>query len=219
MKGIILKDIYEMIHIKKNRNNLLFHYFLILLSLIFFKNGFGFVVSSLILILMSVSLILQATVELDEKYNFDKIQLTFPVTKKEIVLSKYFLGLAFCAVNMIFLFLIMLVYALLYQTFPLILGIQFVLLSIIISLALLALYHYSCITFGTKGGLLLFASIMLSIVGGYVLTKMNVDWQVVFVSVMSLNPTIVLSTGMILSIVLLLISYVASVKSYIRKHS
>ena len=45
---------------------------------------------------------IESSLEQDEKVNFDKIQLTFPITKTEIVLSKYILGICFLTICNVF---------------------------------------------------------------------------------------------------------------------
>ncbi len=219
MKGIISKDIFEMIYIRKNRNLLLFHYLIAFGWTVFSRSGLSFLVSAVVLVLMSACLLLQTTVDLDDKYNFHKIQFTFPVTKKEIVLSKYVSSLAFCVLNMLLLLLLMCVYVFVYRTLDLGFGLQIVLFSTLLSLILLAFYNYSCIVFGTKGGLWLYFSLVLSITAGYVLTKMNVNLQDVLERLVTLDPAVVSVFGLLASIVLLALSFLASVKGYVRKHS
>ena len=99
MKGLILKDFY----------NLTKQYKIILVLVIFYllvsvssedTNFFGGVVS----ILMVMQVI--TTLSYDEKSNWDRYALTMPISRSDLVLSKYILGgillaVAF-AVNFIF---------------------------------------------------------------------------------------------------------------------
>lgn len=62
------------------------------------------------------STLLQMTVEQDEKSEFDRIQLTYPLSKREIVLSKYLGGLLVQGGMILYSFLFLLVYVYGYKT-------------------------------------------------------------------------------------------------------
>ena len=55
-----------------------------------------------VLLILMVCLIgtcaMESSVEQDEAANFDRLLISFPVTKEEIVIAKYILGLVFIAV-------------------------------------------------------------------------------------------------------------------------
>ena len=95
MRGIILKDLYEGFCIKKNLINwlasMIFTSALTAISE-FMRGAYGFLLIVVLLFPVMGSTLLQMTVEQDEKAEFDRIQLTYPLSKSEIVLSKY-LGL------------------------------------------------------------------------------------------------------------------------------
>ena len=96
MRGIILKDLYEGFCIKKNLINwlasMIFTSALTAISE-FMRGAYGFLLIVVLLFPVMGSTLLQMTVEQDEKAEFDRIQLTYPLSKSEIVLSKYLGGL------------------------------------------------------------------------------------------------------------------------------
>ncbi len=101
MKGIILKDLYENFRIFKNGVSYLAAVLFLFLLIEAMQTGdlfslkyFFMLITAFVFPLLGCSSI-ESSLEQDEKVNFDKIQLTFPITKTEIVLSKYILGILF----------------------------------------------------------------------------------------------------------------------------
>lgn len=119
MRGIILKDLYEGFCIKKNTLNWAIS--IIVISFLTAVNSmmrgpYGFLLIVVLLLPMLGSTLLQMTVEQDEKSEFDRIQLTYPVSKQEIVLSKYLSGLIVQGGMILYSFLFLLVYVYGYKT-------------------------------------------------------------------------------------------------------
>ena len=92
MRGIIYKD-YLIAFLPKNIISMLANIIVSIGIVIFFPNYYGLALTVALAIPVSGSALLQMTMEQDEQSNFDKMQLTFPMTKKQIVLSKYIGGL------------------------------------------------------------------------------------------------------------------------------
>lgn len=93
MKGIMLKDLYENFYIKKNLASYIFGALFIGLTSIFIDTKYAFILYTMLLTIAFGSSTLEASYEQDEKANFNKLQITFPLTKTEIVISKYLLAL------------------------------------------------------------------------------------------------------------------------------
>ena len=108
MKGIILKDLYENFYIKKNLASYIFGALFIGLAMIFINTNYAFILYTMFLSIIFGSTPLEASSEQDEKANFGKLQITFPLTKAEIILSKYLLSLICTGISL----LISLIYAL-----------------------------------------------------------------------------------------------------------
>ena len=92
MRGIIYKD-YLIAFLPKNIISMLANIIVSIGIVIFFPNYYGLALTVALAIPVSGSALLQMTMEQDEQSNFDKMQLTFPMTKKQIVLSEYIGGL------------------------------------------------------------------------------------------------------------------------------
>ena len=108
MKGIILKDLYENFYIKKNLASYIFGALIIGLAAFFIDTSYAFILYTMLLTILFGSATLEASYEQDEKANFYKLQFTFPMTKAEIVVSKYLLALICTGISL----LIALIYAL-----------------------------------------------------------------------------------------------------------
>ena len=108
MKGIMLKDLYENFYIKKNLASYIFGTLIIGLVAFFIDTSYAFILYTMLLTIVFGSATLEASYEQDEKANFYKLQFTFPMTKAEIVVSKYLLALICTGISL----LIALIYAL-----------------------------------------------------------------------------------------------------------
>ena len=108
MKGIMLKDLYENFYIKKNLASYIFGALIIGLAAFFIDTNYAFILYTMLLTIVFGSATLEASYEQDEKANFYKLQFTFPMTKAEIVVSKYLLALICTGISL----LIALIYAL-----------------------------------------------------------------------------------------------------------
>ena len=108
MKGIMLKDLYENFYIKKNLASYIFGTLIIGLAAFFLDTSYAFILYTMLLTIVFGSATLEASYEQDEKANFYKLQFTFPMTKAEIVVSKYLLALICTGISL----LIALIYAL-----------------------------------------------------------------------------------------------------------
>lgn len=87
MKGLILKDLLQL----KNYKNTLLVFIIIVLILIIKENSIGSPILAVILSTFMFGMIGIASFSYDEQAKADRYIQSFPVTKKEIVLSKYLL--------------------------------------------------------------------------------------------------------------------------------
>ena len=101
MKGIMLKDLYENFYIKKNLASYIFGALIIGLAAFFIDTSYAFILYTMLLTILFGSATLEASYEQDEKANFYKLQFTFPMTKAEIVISKYLLALICTGVSLL----------------------------------------------------------------------------------------------------------------------
>ena len=82
MLGIIIKDDYESFCIKKNLISLLFVFIIFSLLIILMNNLYALILLVGITLPIAGTSTLQETLKQDEISNYNKILLTFPLTKK-----------------------------------------------------------------------------------------------------------------------------------------
>lgn len=89
IRGLILKDILELKAYKKNLLIIIVIYSFLILS----QRGDSMVSVGATMIMLVISMLAINTFHYDDKTKTDRYLLTLPVTKKEIVLSKYILSI------------------------------------------------------------------------------------------------------------------------------
>ncbi len=104
MKGLILKDTYVVFKQMK----------VLLLIVVLFTIMLGYTFG--VFLLLYCAMLPISTIAFDEKAKWDKYAATMPYSRKDIVLSKYLLGLACMAVALIIVFIGTLVYGLFTDT-------------------------------------------------------------------------------------------------------
>ncbi len=93
MKGIILKDFYENYIIRKNLINWILGIIMLIVVVAVFRTKYVFALScGLVLPLLGTSM-LQFSMEQDDIAHFYKLERTYPLTIRQIVLAKYILAL------------------------------------------------------------------------------------------------------------------------------
>ena len=165
MKGIMLKDLYENFYIKKNLASYIFGILFVGFGIIFIHTDFAFAFYTMFLSVIFGSALLEASYEQDEKANFGKLQITFPLTKAEIVLSKYLLALISTGICV----LISLVYALvnvyLWDLVTLTEALTVWGLSICVSLVFTSVVYIFYFLLGKKVGMIIYV-VTAGILGG-----------------------------------------------------
>lgn len=178
MKGIILKDLYDNFCIPKNAASFIFGGgFAILFSLLL-QNHYHYVLFMGILFPMLGGCAAEASTEQDEAANINKLLITFPVTKTEIILSKYLLGLGLiAAVNLISL-LITSIHVFAFHTVTLPEALRVFGLGIGVSLTFLAASYLGYFLLGKRWGTIFFVSVTILLALAYaavaVLFSMNI---------------------------------------------
>lgn len=212
MNGIIYKD-YVISLLPKNFISLCSNVFVALGIVIILDNFYSFALATMMLAISGSSL-LQVTMEQDELSNFDKFQLTFPLTKKQIVFTKYLAGLIMqggC-------FLVSLLLALVYYWIgrvTLVAALQVWVFGIIIGLIFFAINYPGFYLLGNKRGSIMYIVTILVFVVGYILTFFNFDVAVI----LTLNHNLLLGIGLVIAVMILIVSFYISLKIYTRRYS
>lgn len=218
MRGIILKDLYEGFCIKKNTLNWAIS--IIVISFLTAVNSmmrgpYGFLLIVVLLFPMLGSSLLQMTVEQDEKSEFDRIQLTYPLTKQEIVFSKYLGGLIVQGGMLLYSFLFLLVYVYGYQTLTFGEAISTWGIGVAGSLVYFSVSYMVYFWLGNMKGVIFTFITMAVLVIGFLFSVFNVGLE----ELMTISKGMMVFVSLLAGVVLLVLSYFVSLKIYTKKHS
>lgn len=213
IKGLVIKDLLQLKTYKKN-----YIYSIIIYAIIIGTNmknfGSTFIGASMIMFLFSVYAM--ATFNYDEKSKSDRYILTLPVTKKDVIIAKYFLSILSLFVGLLIgIILNIVLFKLILNTMPdfntafvTILGSVFA-LSIMQSIQIPCIYKY-----GAEKGRLQIYIIMMFIVLLLVLFQSISNFDFSFLSkIDKFIPYIII----ILTILNYYVSYKISYKIYSKK--
>ena len=158
---------------------------------------------------------IEASLEQDEKVNFDKIQLTFPLTKAEIVLSKYILGICFIAIYNICSLIFVLSFTYSHNKITLQEGLSAWGFGILFSLVFFAVAYFAYFLLGRKLGIIFFIFIaaIFGLLYGAVSALMGMDF------LMASDKTIILMIGIPIGILFVVISFFLSLACYKKRYS
>ena len=218
MRGIILKDLYEGFCIRKNTLNwtisIIFISFLTAVNSMM-RGPYGFLLIVVLLFPMWGSTMLQMTVEQDEKSEFDRIQLTYPVSKQEIVLSKYLSGLIVQGGMILYSFLFLLVYVYGYKTLTLGEAISTWGIGVAGSLVYFSVSYMVYFWLGNMKGVIFTFITMAVLVIGFLFSVFNVGLE----ELMAISKGTWVVVSLFAGVTLMVISYFVSLKIYTKKHS
>lgn len=216
MLGLITKDVLQNIRIKKYRSSFIINYLSAFVIIFVSKQTFGLVLPLFWQIPFLITpMLLQQSVERDDISNYDRILLSMPITRKEVIKSRYILGAIFSLFNVLIMVPGVMVHVYLYETITLVVGIQMLLGSLIASLFSLAVNYLSFLVFGGKGAFV-YVGMIISVVFIY-LKPDFLKLDALFTSLMSMKIEVVLVFGLAMSVILLLGSYWISSVVYSKK--
>ncbi len=162
MLGIMRKDFFETFCIKKNLIEFVFGIVALVICFILMPSKYiTMLIVALSVPLMSVSP-LQYSIERDEISKFDQILMTFPISKKKIVATKFletYIFALICFLGMSLPIVLLAIYY--YSVLTLQEGILLLLISLIFSLIVLPILNVGFMTLGNKKGLIIYVIISL----------------------------------------------------------
>ena len=218
MRVILLIDLYEGVCISKNTLNwtisIIFISFLTAVNSMM-RGPYGFLLIVVLLFPMLGSTLLQMTVEQDEKSEFDRIQLTYPVSKQEIVLSKYLSGLIVQGGMILYSFLFLLVYVYGYKTLTLGEAISTWGIGVAGSLVYFSVSYMVYFWLGNMKGVIFTFITMAVLVIGFLFSVFNVGLE----ELMAISKGTWVVVSLFAGVTLMVISYLVSLKIYTKKHS
>ena len=214
MKGIILKDLYDNFCIPKNAASYIFAVLVIL--------PFGFLTHSQYYYGLFVGIILplmggcaaEAATEQEEASNFNKLLITFPVTKAEIVTAKYILGFGFITVTNLTALVCSMVQVYVHHTVRPSEALCVWGVSISVSLIFLSVVYIGYFLLGKRWGTIFFIIVTALIGAAYGVSSVLLGMN----AILHLSPLPVL--GLLLAgVVIVALSRMASIWIYTKKYS
>lgn len=216
MLGIIIKDYYESFCLKKNLINLLFVFIIFSLVIILMNNLYALILLVGITLPIAGTSTLQETLKQDEISNYNKIFLTFPLTKKEIVKAKIISTLILSLlINLLISLPITLIYVFIYQAVNLDIALLIWLFGFILTFIMTAIQNIGLFTLGNKKGSIVLFIFTIVVAISYIFSYVFVGIETI---VELTTPTLLIFETLI-AIILNIISFYACVKIYSIKNS
>lgn len=216
MWGIVKKDFYDTFCIPKNTLASLGGY--LALFVFAFLIGPDSAMMLLLLVLcipMTTVAVLQSALEQDAMVKFDEILLTYPLTKKEIVLARFIDNLIYVGINAVISILMMLAYVYGGKTTDLQTGLWYCAAGLVVSLVTTAVFSVGFYILGNKKGTILYIALVLVSAITYSMMRLNFS----FAWILNMNPWLLFAIGLVIGILSMLGSYWGCVKIYTRHHS
>ena len=216
MLGIIIKDYYESFCLKKNLISLLFVFIIFSLVIILMNNLYALILLVGITLPIAGTSTLQETLKQDEISNYNKILLTFPLTKKEIVKAKIISTLILSTLSNLLISLpITLIYVFVYQAVNLDIALLIWLFGFILTFIMTAIQNIGLFTLGNKKGSIVLFIFTIVVAISYIFSYVFVGIETI---VELTTPTLLIFETLI-AIILNIISFYACVKIYSIKNS
>ena len=216
MLGIIIKDYYESFCLKKNLISMIFAFTALIVLVMLMKNLYSFILIVGITLPMMGTSTLQYSTEQDEISNYNKILLTFPLIKKEIVKAKIISTLILSTLSNLLISLpITLIYVFIYQAVNLDIALLIWLFSFILTFIMTAIQNIGLFTLGNKKGTIVLFIFTIVVAISYIFSYVFVGIETI---VELTTPTLLIFETLI-AIILNIISFYACVKIYSIKNS
>lgn len=168
MKGIMLKDLYENFCIPKNLAAYIFGYCITTIGTLLLPDQFIYILFVGFICPILGACAAEYSTEQDEKSNFTKLQITFPVTKAQIIMAKYLLGLVLVCISLFIAMIVSLIHIFAYQTVTVLEMLRVTGLGLGSALIFLAVIYAGFFLLGKHWGTILFcisAGILGSLIG------------------------------------------------------
>lgn len=216
MWGIVKKDFYDTFCIPKNLlSNILGYLAMIILAVLMGQNRYMMMLFVVVCIPMTTISVFQMALEQDEKVQFDEIMLTYPVTKKEIILARFIDNFIYMGINTVISVIMVLGYVYLGKTVDIRTGMFYVAAGIAVSLIATAVFSIGFYLLGNKKGTILYVGMVIIVALFYGLSSRG-QW---ISRIFQTDPRILTGIALILGGLLMAGSYWVCLKIYTRKHS
>ena len=216
MWGIIQKDFYDSFCVPKNLVNTVFGLGLcwLLVWLLGADEYMLMLMVTMAIPMTSVS-VLEFAIEQDELVRFDDILLTYPISKKKIVLARFIDSFLFTAGCSVFTAAMLLWYGVGNRAMDIKTAVLLWLASIVASLFMLSISSLVFFWLGNKKGTIVYLVMVIVTAFTYVLAYWNVPVE----KIVALGPWKLLGIGCVISLLAVTASYWGCLKIYTRRHS
>lgn len=215
MLGIIKKDFYDTFCIPKNLlSNICGYALLPVFILILGSNEWAMMLFLIVCIPATSIAVLQASMEQDEMVRFDDIMLTYPLSKRKIVLTRFIDNLLLIVINAFISLILMLGYVYGYRTVGFQTGVLYWTAGLVVSLFMTAVFSVGFYLLGNKKGTILYIVFVLAGGGLYGMARF-----IPIEKILDMDPWTLVGVGFINSVIVLFVSYWACLKLYTRRHS
>lgn len=216
MLGILRKDLYDTFLIPKNiLSNGLGYLFMFLFAYLTGPNRYMMMVFILVAIPATSIMILQAAIEQDETVRFDDLMLTYPISKKQIVLTRFLENLIGVLLNMAISLILMLGYVYGGKTTDIQTGIFIWMAGNVVSLYAVAVFSVGFYLLGNKKGTIVYVASIFIWAFVYVGLRFIAPWD----KILAFGRWNLLGIAFVAVIPLLVLSYWGCLKIYEKKHS
>lgn len=216
MWGIVKKDFYDTFCIPKNLlSNILGYLAMIILAVLMGQNRYMMMLFVVVCIPMTTISVFQMALEQDEKVQFDEIMLTYPVTKKEIILARFIDNFIYMGINTVISVIMVLGYVYLGKTVDIRTGMFYVAAGIAVSLIATAVFSIGFYLLGNKKGTILYVGMVIIVALFYGLSSRG-QW---ISRIFQTDPRILTGIALILGGLLMAGSYWVCLKIYTTQHS
>ncbi|MDY3016373.1 MAG: ABC-2 transporter permease [Blautia sp.] len=216
MWGVVKKDFYDTFCIPKNLlSNILGYLAMIILAVLMGQNRYMMMLFVVVCIPMTTISVFQMALEQDEKVQFDEIMLTYPVTKKEIILARFIDNFIYMGINTVISVIMVLGYVYLGKTVDIRTGMFYVAAGIAVSLIATAVFSIGFYLLGNKKGTILYVGMVIIVALFYGLSSRG-QW---ISRIFQTDPRILTGIALILGGLLMAGSYWVCLKIYTRQHS
>lgn len=213
MRGIIYKDLCDNFLVWKN----LAAYFF---ALIFIIGGTIIAADSqyyFILLILMACLIgtcaMESSAEQDEVANFNRLLISFPVSKEEIVIAKYILALVFIAAANGMSLIITVIHVLIDGVLDFSQALPIWALGVYLSLIFSGISYIGYMMLGKKKGTIIYVLLVIIIAGAY--GSMHVIYGIE--KFVQMDKTLLLLIGLPVSVLLFALSCMISIQIYKKK--
>lgn len=217
MKGIIFKDLYDNFGVWKNLASYIFSVGIVLLVSLFSRSEYFYGLMVFMTALCG-SAAIESSTEQDEISNFNRLLITFPVTKNEIIRAKYILALCFLGVANVFSFLILLLYVYAYRALTFTQALPYWLIGVCASLILTAFSYVIYSVFGKRRGTIFYCIIVALLACAY-----GALWSLSRIGIIGAaagwNVPVILGISFPVSVLLFFLSYVFVIWLYKKRYA